>query len=533
MDTNISTNDDKNPNDESISKCVGLNLNEIDIHDSILKGIRSGAVIRPEPLFHRKTRLIIDTHYSPEHNLLRNGLEETEFDHIKLISVDKLFDNKNEIFLGFGLPNVYLTIPNEQYDGYVKFAAFMLWRQVSAIVPTKGRVQSGFLIRFRDLSKDIKEIVRQSMVNNSNKRNVSCAYANACVLNDSGFTSGGTDLRNHFGARALFQQIYENGLEFKGEPLTLDFIRTTQLTLEGHFHKVRMKELTSLGRTFRKVINECSSSNDKTRAPILEVHDIPMNPIVQSNLNSLTHLQISRPRRFGAIIRKIWGSHTLFKVIPNHEKIGISKYLPETLKAFPSKNPDFLTRLKKNFLFSRFVVMIIRNQMAALWDDHGEFSCGTLASMMSINTKTEPHPYNIVITGDYLIGMHNNPLLDLKVVNWILSKHVLISGYDDDVRFAGEAWMEHQENGLILHISNNSGTYKPNSQQLDKAVEFITDAFPGLNVQKHLNIDPLPSSSSSHSIDQQQTNIFTLKNVFIIILAFLFWLCFIMFGYFN
>lgn len=519
MDENILPNDNKNEE----------NFNEIEI----LKGIRSGAVIRPEPLFHRRTRLIIDTHYSDEHNILRNGLEETEFEHIKLISLDKLFNNKNEIFIGFGLPNVYLTIPNEQYDGYIKFAAFMLWRQVSAIVPTKGRVQSGFLIRFRDLSKDIIEIIRQSITNHTNQRNVSCAYATACVLNTAGFTSGGTDLRNHFGARALFQQIYENGLEFKGESLILDFIRTTRLSLEEHFHEVRKKELTSLGRTFQKVYNECKSSNDKIRAPILEVHDIPMNPIIQSNINSLARLEISRPGRFGAIIRKIWGSHTLFKVIPNRDKIDINNYLPQTLLAFPVKNPDLFTRIKKTFLFSRFVVMIIRTQMASLWDNHGQFSIQSLASMMSIHTRKQPHPYNIVITGDYFIGMHNNPLLDLKIVNWVLSKHVLISGYDDDVRFAGEAWMEHQQNGLTIHITNNSGTYKPNDQHLQKTAQFLTDVFPGLNVQTHQNLDPISSSSSPDSNDQQPTKLFTLKNFFIIILAILFWLCFIMFGYYN
>jgi hypothetical protein len=403
----------------------------------------------------------------------------------------------------------------------------MLWRQVSAIVPTKGRVQSGFLIRFRDLPKDNIEVVRKTMVSHQGKRNVSCAYASACVLHDSGFTSSGSDLRDHFGARALFQQIYENGLEFKGKPLTLDFIRTTRLSLEEHFHEVRMKELTSLGRIFKKVINECTSSDNKNRAPLLAANDIPMNPIVHANFNSLIRLQISRPRRLGAIVRKIWGSHTLFRIIPNTEKIDINKYLPETLIAFPVKNPDFFTRIKKSFLFSRPVVTIIRKQMASLWDDHGEFSSGSLASMMSINTKTEPHPYNIVITGNYLIGMHNNPFLNSKLVDWLLSKHVLISGYDDDVRFAGEAWMEHQTDGVIIHLSNNSGTYKPNTEQLIKAAQFVSDAFPGLKVETHENLEPTPSSTLN-----QQTNIFTFKNIFFIILPIIFCFCFLIFRLF-
>ena len=41
----------------------------------------------------------------------------------------------------------------------------------------------------------------------SNSRHVSCAYGDACVLNSSEIISGGEDLQNLFGARALCQQI--------------------------------------------------------------------------------------------------------------------------------------------------------------------------------------------------------------------------------------------------------------------------------------------------------------------------------------
>ena len=496
--------------------------------DSPLKGIRSSAVLRPEPLFHRRTRLIIDTHYNPQHNVLRNGLEEIEFQNLQLVSLEKLFASKREVFLGFGLPNVYLTIPNEHFDGYVKFAAFILWRQASAILDTKGRVQSGFFIRFRHCSEEMLTRLRRSTLEHSNQRHVSCAYANACVLHSASFTSDGNDLRHHFGARALFQRIYEYGLEFQGQPVTLDFIRTTPLTLEEHFHQVRKKEFTSLGRTCKKVANECLASNDKIRAPVLPANDIPTNPTVVGGVASFTRLQISRPHMFGALVRKIFGSHTLFKIIPDQEQIDVNTYLPETLKAFPVENPDLFTRIKKTFLFSRPVVMTLRKQLAALWDDHGLFSVGPLASMMSIHTTDEPHPYNIVITGTHLVGMHNNPFLNLKIVDWLLSKHVLISGYDDDVRFAGEAWMEHREDGLLLHLTNNSGTYKPTDEHLAQAGQFISAALPGLNVQLHSSASPLISTSPS---TENQPALFTLENLFVLLSALIFCLCFVMFGH--
>lgn len=488
---------------------------------SPLQGIRAGAVLRPEPLFHRRTRLIIDTHYNSEHNLLCNGMEEIDFQNLKLISLDKLFDNKHEIFLGFGLPNVYLTVPNHDSTGYVKFAAFILWRQTSAVIDTKGRVQSGFMIRIRQYPDDLLTMLRKAMGENSNRRHVSCAYANACVLNAASITSGGMDLRSHFGARALFQHIYEHGLEFRGIPLILDFIRTTPRSLEEHFHEVRKKELTSLGRTYRKIIHECHTSSDKIRAPLIEVNDVPVKPIVNENVKCLIGLEISRPRMFGALIRKIFGSHTLFKIIPNRECVDINDFLPTTLRAFPQQHPDLFTRMKKSFLFSKPVVVTIRKHLAALWDDHGQFSVGPLAAMMSIDKKDEPHVYNIVITGNHIVGMHSNPFLNLKVVDWLLSKHVLISGYDDDVRFAGEAWMEHRDNGLILHLTNNSGTYKPSNEQLSAAGQFITSTLPGLQIELHSN-PPVPSND---------TSVFPFTNIIILILAMLFWLSMVIFGH--
>ena len=91
--------------------------------------------------------------------------------------------------------------------------------------------------------------------------------------------------------------------------------------------------------------------------------------------------------------------------------------------------------------------------------------------------------------------------------------------------------MEHQQNGLTFHITNNSGTYKPNNEHLEKAAHFLTVAFPRLNIQTHQDLNPL--SSSSHQTDQEPTNFFTRKNLLVIILAFVFRLCCIIFASFN
>ncbi|CAF0967842.1 unnamed protein product [Rotaria sordida] len=162
--------------------------------------------------------------------------------------------------------------------------------------------------------------------------------------------------------------------------------------------------------------------------------------------------------------------------------------------------------------------------MASCWDDHGYFAAGPLASMMSIHTKTEPHLYNIVITGDFLIDMRNSP--DLKFVDWILSKHALISGYDDDVRFAGEAWMEHQEDGLVLHLSNNSDTYRPTNEQFEAAGKYVSAVLPDLKVELHSNTT---LSSSTLKPVREEVNFFIVKHILVLLLACMLGLYFLMF----
>ena len=330
-------------------------------------------------------------------------------------------------------------------------------------------------------------------------------------------TSAGKVLRYHFGALALFQRIYEYGLEFEGKAVTLDFIRRTPLTSEEHFHQVRQKEFTSLCRMCKKVVDECRTSNDNVRAPILQANDVPTMPIVVEDVTSFSRLQISRPEVFGALMRKIFGSHTSFRILSDQGLVDVNTYLPETLQAFPVENPDLFTRVKKTFIFSRPAVSILRRQLAALWDDHGLFPAGALASMMSVHTRDEPHLYNIVITGTHLIGLHNNPFLNLKLVDWLLSKHVLISGYDDDVRFAGEAWMEHRDDGLLLHLTKNSGTYQPKDEHLARAGQFIAAALPGLNVELH--------STNSFSTENHFT-IIIWKNILLAVTALILIFCF-------
>ena len=86
-----------------------------------------------------------------------------------------------------------------------------------------------------------------------------------------------------------------------------------------------------------------------------------------------------------------------------------------------------------------------------------------------------PGKYNIVIEGRVMTVARL--VNGAKVPDWILSKHVLMSGYSKDVRFAGELWKA--ADGKI-HLSNNSGTYRPSTEQLAAAVSYLSAVFPGV-----------------------------------------------------
>ncbi|MHB2017535.1 MAG: hypothetical protein ACYCW6_11365, partial [Candidatus Xenobia bacterium] len=82
----------------------------------------------------------------------------------------------------------------------------------------------------------------------------------------------------------------------------------------------------------------------------------------------------------------------------------------------------------------------------------------------------------------------------------ILSKHVLMSGYDNDVRFAGECWAERYTKpdgtqAVRLNINNNSGTYRPTAHAAEEAGEYLRHVFPGVEVVVHAQDPPVEKAA--------------------------------------
>ena len=106
------------------------------------------------------------------------------------------------------------------------------------------------------------------------------------------------------------------------------------------------------------------------------------------------------------------------------------------------------------------------------------FDEGDLFDMLRTDSAGQPNRYNFVLTGDRLITM--KIIIKMKYVDWILSKHVLMAGYSEDVRFAGEFWKGEDSR---LHFSSNSGTYQPGATLLDSMAALLARTFPNLPIQ--------------------------------------------------
>lgn len=67
------------------------------------------------------------------------------------------------------------------------------------------------------------------------------------------------------------------------------------------------------------------------------------------------------------------------------------------------------------------------------------------------------------------------------------SKHSVLTDQSKPVKMAGEAWVD--ENG-VFHFDNNSGTFKPNREQVEKVERFFREHLGIENVQGHMWTPP-------------------------------------------
>lgn len=287
------------------------------------EGLTDIVRIGPESYFGHDPRWMVDasavtTHVVPDSKL-------------KLFPIDEVFTDPDAIFLGVGNPNVYLTVPNENGTGWVKFAAFMFRRRESYIADTKGRVQSGLLFQLLDLPENAKFELRQAMKKFSDTKSPSCTYLNCQVLMEAGFTSGGHSLDKIYRSTRLARRIWREGLEWNGYPVNIRVIRTVPSTVE-HITKAWRKEVTSGCRTVkRKFAHLRGKDNDV--APILEARRLSPSALDQLAEGSTRRVRvgIGVPSWIGARLSNRYGEQPMYIANPD---------LPmDELKGFGSLKP--------------------------------------------------------------------------------------------------------------------------------------------------------------------------------------------------
>lgn len=402
---------------------------------------------------------------------------------IQTIKINQIF-KPGTVFLGFGLPNVFVARINEQGE-FVKFDAKSMWRKKSTITSTtRGVSQSGIFFVLHDLSKEQVQNIVDFAHANIGKKDITCVHANMKVLEETGFSSGEIPLSHFYFPTPLMLHLIQHGIQFEGKDMDYTIVKTSPLKI-SQFQ--RRMDLAVAGTPVRHAMKATVSEEYRQSA-------IELNRAVQQHNNKLFSgspsidtqsmgraflASISVVSNFGLILRKIWGSHNVYSLKFDKNQLNspkVSDYFSHApLKAFSTPNPSFLTRFKSSFLFSKPVVNTIYGQM-----QEGTYDTwiaeSQIKQLIPVHTEENANKFNYVLTDNQLILSKLNVMF--SGVDWVLSKHVLLSHYSDSVRCSGEFW---QTPDGSFYINNNSGTYQPTEDDLQNSVLFFNSLFKTLH----------------------------------------------------
>ena len=390
-----------------------------------------------------------------------------------LMTVDatEIFRPGSVVF-GFGLPNVYMAVVRDR--SATKVDAQSLYRGQTKLVENHGKVQSGFFIVPRNLPQEAMEAVVKAAQAAEGSRNVTCVATNTRILAEAGFTINGKSPRTILPPELLGKAL-TGTLEFRGQPVPFDVVRTTPLALGKFIGQVQ----AALRNTGCRHLSYCLDSAQAKQARIQRASQHAEVPPVSPEVSPTSaspgtehQISFSVPSRLGTLMRYVWGAHPIIN-IHFAASLNVGDYLPQTLKAFDIANPSLLTRVKRDVIFCTPVQSFLRHGLAKISTAPQSFVDSDAPGMINTNEM-----HNVVLTRTGLKFMSNK--VSLSAVDWLLSKHVLVAGKNADVRFAGEMWKTPDN---VIHINRNSGTYRPSAAQLEQAVQLAQGLFPSLRIQ--------------------------------------------------
>ena len=416
--------------------------------------------------------------------------------NIKIYKWTDVFSEEDTV-LGFGVPNVFLVIPNEKAgEKPVKFAAKSFRRAPASIDETRGLTQSGINLRFKNLPPGAVEALWVAMKNHVGEKNATCVNANARVLHEAGFTSGGKPINRIYFPVKLLRTLLKQGLEYKGQKIDFDVVKTTSNNLENHGWRVIASEVLVLKRhlidpIFKRFYfwRKWGANKARRQPERIVAPELPDNVDYKKDIR----VRMTRSSKLGGALRAFWGPHVMYEV--QQSRVDVNDHLPRTLQAFPKKNRKWwkpkrlFATVKEKFLFSKPVIWGIRKILAKSYDSIGSQSEKDIYKMLRTHTEEQPNKYNMVVTKGHpdkgtedriVIGrLQTKGFIRSKFMDWVLAKHVLLSGYDDDVRYACEVYKDQEG---VIHINMDSGTYQPGAEELKGVVAFIRAVFPHLKI---------------------------------------------------
>ncbi len=412
---------------------------------------------------------------------------------LPVIALSGLLKHRDDVLIGFGVPNVFTVYPKGEGEepGFEKYAAYSVKRKEAENVDlgARGIVQSSVFLRPTNLPEAAKADLRKASRDPKNHtKSWTCVNANCRVWEQAGFTTrDGRPLSEiYFPARMLHVLISE-GLYYQGQRIEFEMFRTTPSGLKWFGYRQALAELDTLRRHwlkkhpsweayaypdafFWRKLEEFLTRGDQ-RPWLIQTEPRDLTP---ARAHSLA-VSVSRPSLFGTLSGQVLGPHNIYDV-QTTDRADLNAFLPKPITAFEKSKNDLFTRFKQQWAFREAHVKWLRKHLIHEMLSPRMMSVADIFRTLPTHTDAAPAKFNLVVTPTNIsISFLNGGLS--KIMDWIMTKHVLVAGYNPDVRFAGEIFK-----GIDgrVYITNDSGSYQPTHEQLDAIIAFMTLQFPGI-----------------------------------------------------
>jgi len=408
---------------------------------------------------------------------------------IDVIDTENLF-LKDEVVIWVWRPNVFTLIPNktqDQWDSneHIRYAAKSLYRAPSKIEDTKGRVQSSIFFILKNLSEENIERLRVSAQWYEWSTDITCVRSNMKVFHEAGFTLWNWEsLESIVWPWECFEKIIEHGLSIDDERVEIENLKTSKRYLEQQVFQTKKSVMMTPIRHLKRWLTSKGVLRKDSTPKIQEVKvKAPSAPVMihqDHHMSDITLTSANTPK-ISRHFRRLWWAHGVLWI--DQDRVNIEDYLTEELKAYPQKKPSFATRLKKHVLYNKTVVGFLNSFIQKWHSDFPNKSEADLHTLFETHSEQRPCKYNVVSwkNGSKLMKID----IEKASVDWVLTKHVLISNYDPNIMFAGEVWKD--VNGTVW-VNRNSGTYAPSERQLDNFIKYLQAVFPNVDIRADYKI---------------------------------------------